>query len=236
MTTRKKRRRAAAQRRGVSTSLILAVIGAALLAVALLVVANSLMSPGTSVPDITYPSGVTAEGEPYKGSPDAPLQLVEYSDFLCGHCRDFADTVDSLSAEYIETGKLQVVFRNYAFLAPESLQAAAAAECALEQGPGKFWHYHDLLFASQGAGPAAYTGTRLQSYAREIGLDAGAFADCLQSAATAAEVEADKQAGASQGVEATPTWFLNGEMVRGALAEEDLRRLLDRKLTEASPQ
>jgi protein-disulfide isomerase len=232
MTTRKKRRRQ--ERPGISTRYIAIIAVVAVLVVGLLIVLNSNLSTSATVSNLPYPTGVTSEGEPYKGSPEAPLQLVEYSDFLCSHCRNFADTLNMIGPDYIETGKLQVVFRNYAFLMPESNQAAQAAECALDQGADKFWQYHDLLFANQGAGLAAYSNSRLETYARQVGLDVSAFNTCLQSGDKADEVSADLEAGKSQGVTGTPTWFLNGQMVAGELSETNLRQLLDSQLSGGS--
>ena len=232
--SKKKRRRSKQQRRGISTIHILIVAAVAIVAVALLVILNSNRSE-TTVSQVTYPTGVTDEGEPYKGSPEAPLQLVEYSDFLCGHCGDFADTLDVLGPEYIETGKLQVIFRNYAFLDEVlSPQAAQAAECALDQGADKFWQYHDLVFANRGAGTAAYSKSRLKTYARQIELDTDAFNQCLDSGAKLEEVRADRFEAESQGVQSTPTWFLNGQVIRGAIPENDVRQLLESMLSEGS--
>ena len=232
MTDIKKKRRSTRQKRGgISSTYILIVAVVAVLVVGLLVVLNTNRST-TTVSDLAYETGVTPEGEPYKGSPDAPLKLVEYSDFLCGHCGNLADALKNLSPDYLETGKLQVIFRNYAFLAPESIQAAQAAECALDQGADKFWQYHDLLFANQGAGLVAYSKPRLKAYARDIGLDTQAFGDCLDSGSKLGKIEADKAEGESQGVEATPTWFINGQMVRGGIPESELRQLLDGLLAQ----
>jgi protein-disulfide isomerase len=103
----------------------------------------------------------------------------------------------------------------------------------LDQGSDKFWLYHDLLFANRGTGLAAYTKPRLEAYARQIGLDTGAFAECLNSGAKLGEVQADKAEGESQGVEATPTWFINGQIVRGGVPESELRRIFDSLLSQA---
>jgi protein-disulfide isomerase len=209
----------------------LIVASVAVLVVGLLVILNT-NRPQTTVTDLAYETGVTPEGEPYKGSPEAPLQLVEYSDFLCGHCGDFADTLEALSPDYIETGELQVIFRNYAFLAPESLEAAQAVECALDQGADEFWLYHDLLFANRGTGVSAYSKSRLKAYARDIGLDTKAFNECLDSDAKLEEIQADKAEGESQGVEATPTWFINDQMIRGGMSESELRQVFDGLLSQ----
>lgn len=234
MTTKKIRRRHSKKRRpGILTNPILIVIAAAVVVVALLVILNSNRSQ-TTVADLTYAAGLTSEGEPYKGSPDAPLLLEEYSDFLCGHCGDFSDALGALGPDYIETGKVQVVFRNFAFLAPESIEAAQAAECALDQGAGKFWQYHDLLYAKRGTGLAAYSKSRLKAYARQIGLDTATFNNCLDSGAKTQEVRADLSEGQSQGVQSTPTWFLNGQMQVGGVPEEELRQIFDSQLPQGS--
>jgi protein-disulfide isomerase len=235
MANKRKRRRGPKQKSRFSTTAILIVAGAAVLAVGLLIVLNRGQAQTAAVvPEVTYETGVTPEGEPYKGSPDAPLQLVEYSDFLCPHCGTFAATIDSLSPDYIETGELQVVYRNYAFLATESVQAAQAAECALDQGADEFWQYHDLLFANQGTGRSAFSRSRLMKYAEQIGLDTASFRTCLNSNAKAAEVQSDLAEGNSLGVTSTPTWVLNGQIVRGSLSESDLRQLFEGILSAGS--
>jgi protein-disulfide isomerase len=227
----KKRRHSGKKQRGISTTYTLVVAGAAVLVVALLVILNTNRWR-TTESALAYQTGMTAEGEPYKGAPEAPLQLVEYSDFLCGHCADLSDAIDLLGPDYIETGKVQVIFRNYAFLAPESVQAAQAVECALDQGSDKFWLYHDLLFASRGTGLAAYSKPRLKEYARRIGLNTDAFGECLESGAKLGEVQADKAEGEGQGVEVTPTWFINGQKVRGGVTEDELRQIFDGLLSQ----
>jgi protein-disulfide isomerase len=231
--TKKKRRHSSKRQKGISITQVLIIVGAAVLVVALLIILNSIR-PQTTASNFSYETGITPEGEPYKGSPDAPLKVVEYSDFLCSHCGDLSDALNAVSPDYIETGKVQVVFRNYAFLAPESIQAAQAAECALDQGADEFWHYHDLLFANRGTGLAAYSKPHLKEYARQIGLDTRDFNDCLDSGAKAGEVQADKDEGESQGVQSTPTWFLNGQIVRGAIPESDLRQFFESRLPQGS--
>ena len=221
------RRRPIARKRGITTAQIVLVIGTVVAAVALLIVLNSSRLRRATGGALSYPTGVTQEGTPYKGSLDAPLKMELYSDFLCGHCADFANVLEAISADYIETGKLQVIFRNFAFLTPESVQAAQASLCALDQGPAYFWQYHDLLYASRGGGMAAYSTVRLKAYAQELGLDVEVFNRCLDSRAKAARVQADLDAGRQAGVDGTPTWFLNGQKHVGAMSEGDLRNLLD---------
>jgi protein-disulfide isomerase len=214
-------------RRGISTTQILLVVGVAVAATVALIVLNGTRIRQATGTDLPYQAGVTDDGRPYKGSPDAPLKMVIYSDFLCSHCADFVAALQAISPDYIETGKLQVVYRNFAFLTPESVRAAIAAECALDQGAPAFWRFVDLLYSRQGGGLTAYSDTRLKAYAQELGLDAAAFDKCLSSDAKAAAVQADLDEGRTQGVEGTPTWFLNGTKVPGALPELELRKMLD---------
>jgi protein-disulfide isomerase len=235
MGAKNKKRHQPRRKSKISTTIVLIVAGVAILAVSLLIVFNGGQAQTAAiVSEVTYVTGVTSEGEPYKGSPDAPLQLVEYSDFLCPHCGTFATTIDAVSADYIETGKLQVIYRNYAFLATESVQAAQAAECALDQGADKFWQYHDLLFANQGIGRGASSKARLISYAEQIGLDTTTFRTCLNSNAKAGEVQSDLDEGNRLGVSSTPTWVLNGQIERGALPESNLRQLFEALLSQGA--
>jgi protein-disulfide isomerase len=235
MTTRQRRARQSS-RRGVSTTQILIVVGTAVLAVAVLVALNiDRFQPATAT-KVKYPVGVTAGGQPYKGSPDAPLKIVEFADFACSHCADFAQSLDALAPVYIETGKMQVIFRNFAFLTPESEPAAQAVECALDQGADKFWAYHDLLFSMQGRGGATLSNTSLKAYAGQLNLDTAAFDKCLDSGVKAAAVEADHDDGVSSGVTGTPTWFINGELMPGALPENELRQVFDLALAKESGQ
>jgi len=233
MTTRQKKARPLG-RRGISTTQVLIVVGVAVLVVAVLVALNINRFQPATANNLKYSVGVTADGQPYKGSPDAPLKIVEYADFACSHCADFAQSLDALAPVYIETGKMQVVFRNFAFLTPESEPAAQAVECALDQGADKFWAYHDLLFSMQGRGGAALSNTSLKAYAGQLKLDTTAFDKCLDSGAKAAVVEADHQDGVSKGVTGTPTWFINGEVMPGALPENELRQVFDQALSKGS--
>jgi protein-disulfide isomerase len=235
MTT-SRRKAGQLSRRGISTTQILIVVGAAVLVVAVLVALNINRLLPAIGNNLKYPVGVTEGGQPYKGSPQAPLKIVEFADFACSHCADFAQSLDALTPIYIETGKMQVVFRNFAFLTPESEPAAEAAECALDQGADKFWAYHDLLFSMAGRGGAALSNTSLKAYAAQLNLDTTAFDKCLGSGAKAALVEADHRDGVSQGVSGTPTWFINGEVMPGALPENELRQVFDQVLSKGSGQ
>src|SRR3990167_5592755 len=114
-----------------------------------------------------------AKDGPKRGTDKAPVTLIEFSDFQCSFCRKFRQTtLPLLDKKYISTGKAKFIYRHFAVLGKPSEMAAQGAECAGEQG--KFWEYHDKLFASAGS-PLAFTDGKLKSYAKELGLKSQAF-------------------------------------------------------------
>lgn len=116
---------------------------------------------------------------------------------------------------YIESGKVNLVYKHSAFLGQESVWAAQAAECAADQG--KFWEYHDLLFDKQnGENVGTFTKENLVSYAKEAGLDVVKFEPCLKNDETLQRVVADTNEGRQVGVSGTPTFFINGKPLVGA--------------------
>lgn len=143
--------------------------------------------------------------DPTKGSKAARLVLVEFTDYECPFCaRYFHDTLPQLEKEYIQTGKLRYVLREFPLesIHPQAFKAAEAALCAGEQG--KYWEMHDRLFSNQQAlGPGD-----LVAHAQAVGLDAAEFQQCLDSGRTAAKVRKDFAEGRQAGVGGTPTFFL----------------------------
>lgn len=171
---------------------------------------------------------VQIEGRPYRGPDDAPVTLLEFTDYECPFCaRHFRQTYPSLLSEY--EGKLKYVIRNFPLssIHPQAQRAAEAAECAEEQG--RFWEYHDLLFQRS---PALGT-EHLTAYAAEVGLDTERFEDCLESGRKADVVAADFEDGLSYGVNGTPTFFINGRRVVGTLSLDEFESYLDAALDEA---
>ena len=142
---------------------------------------------------------------PFKGKANATVTLVEFTDYQCGFCaRHVKETFPQLERDYISTGKLKYVFRNFPLesIHKQSFKAHEAAVCAAEQG--KFWEMHDRLFASQ----AALAPPQLISYAQALGLDTGKFEACFNADAHAAEIRRDIADGQKAGVAGTPTFFL----------------------------
>lgn len=165
------------------------------------------------------------------GFPNALVTMVELSDFQCSFCRKFwAETLPRLKEIYIKNGKVRFAYQHFAILGEHSFAAAQAAECAREQE--KFWPYHDKLFESQGG--LAFTDAKLKRYARELGLDAGAFTQCLDSGKYRQKVEDETKLGLQLGARGTPTFFLNGRMLPGAQPFEVFQAAIEEALAKAS--
>ncbi len=171
---------------------------------------------------------VSAEGAFAQGPKDAPVTIVEFSDFQCPYCSRVIGTLKEVVRLYPQ--QVRLAFRDFpiASLHPKAQKAAEAARCAGEQG--KFWEYHDILFESQ----AQATTADFKRFAGQLKLDAGRFAACLDSGKHAAAVAADVQEGTRLGITGTPTFFINGRLVVGALPLETFQRLIERELRRAS--
>jgi len=164
---------------------------------------------------------------PALGSESAPVTIIELSDFQCVFCAKFwRETLPSLEAEYVKAGKVRFVYGHLAILGRQSVTSAQAADCAGEQG--KFWEYHDVLFALRG--PFGLTNGKLKGYAREVGLNGESFDRCLDSGKYAQKVKEDTMAGLSLGARATPVFFINGMMLVGAHPLETFRKIIEEEL------
>ncbi len=179
---------------------------------------NSLKPAGSFV-------RITPEAHPLEngktiGDLNAKVKIEVYEDFQCSSCKQYASTVEKqlVDSTYITSGQVYYEFVQYPFIdsnsiTKESHQAANASMCALEQG--RFWDYHDILFANQGTveNGGAFNDKRLQAFAESLGLDMTAFNKCFSANKYSAEIEADFQKGVAAGVTGTPTVFLNGTQV-----------------------
>lgn len=175
---------------------------------------------------------------PALGRPDAPVTLVEFSDYQCPFCqRFFATTLPALKKDYIDTGKVRYVFRDFPLdqIHPQARKAAEAAHCAGEQG--KYWEMHDVLFGNQ----QALEPPKLSEHARTLGLDGGRFDECLTSGKHAARVSQGLTDGLATGVQGTPGFVVaktrpgdtvEGTLVVGAQPVDVFRRLIDQLLAE----
>jgi protein-disulfide isomerase len=167
---------------------------------------ESLASAG---PDAA--GGVDVSNDPRLGDADAPVTIVEFSDFQCPHCADFhKNTFPALRTLYGERVRWIFVNRFFPGGHPMAERAALAAECAHRQG--KFWEYAELVFRNQ----AELSPALLADHAAAAGLDTERFERCLQVAETASEVAADQAEGERLKVDGTPTFFVNGHEILGA--------------------
>jgi protein-disulfide isomerase len=169
----------------------------------------------TAEPSGTYDGiavGFTDEGHPYLGDPDAPVTLVEFSDYLCPFCgRHFSQTTSLLIDQYVRTGQINMEFRDFplAELHPTAPSGHAAAACIAEQGAALFWAYHDELFARQGEWSSLPDNSGfLASVAGDIGADVEAYQACVESGRTVPMVEQRVAQGRAFGFSGTPSFHV----------------------------
>ena len=167
---------------------------------------------------------VAADGFPARGPADAPVTIVEFSDFECPYCARLTPVLHEVERRYGDT--VRIVYRHYPLtvIHPNAWKAAEASLCAGEQG--RFWELHDLMFAEQGALAAA----ELQGKAERLDLDAEAFGECLDSGRYYDAVLADVRAGDEVGVFGTPAMFVNGRFLGGAVPFAAMAELIDDEL------
>jgi len=160
---------------------------------------------GAQCGDLPDPKEITVatDDDPVLGDPNAPLTMISFSDASCGYCaRFFLETFPKIKADYIDTGKLRFVFRDFTIHGETAILAAEAAHCANEQG--KFWEYWKAIFSSA----ESLSADVLKSMAGGLGLDTGAFNSCLSSDKYRDEVVKDGQDGQNYGILGTPSFFL----------------------------
>ncbi len=175
---------------------------------------------------LSHPSVQMPRAEHFLGDANAKVTMIEYSDYQCPAC-GAADTAAQGIAEFYGNG-IKFVFKHFPLASHQYAQKAAeAAECAGAQG--KFWEMHHKLFENQ----KALRISDLKSYAQQIGLNMTAFNSCLDSGAAAANVNADYSDGIAEGVRATPTFFINGRKMEGAMPFEDFKAVIERELAAA---
>ena len=130
--------------------------------------------------------------------------------------------------EYIETGKVQFVYKHFAILGPESSRSAEASECAADQG--KFWEFHDLVFNNQVESRSSLNQAQLTNLAEEIGLDTDAFQTCLSSGKYSLQIARETQTVQSLGVRGTPGFLVNGLFISGAQPFEVFEQIIEEQL------
>jgi protein-disulfide isomerase len=234
-----------AQRKRRQQQIIWAVGGIAAVAVIVVVVLVAMSGGQTELvaaeplrDDIE--TGLTEEGYPYRGSADAPVTIVEFSDYRCPACRDYeTTTADRIDEELVATGQVKYVVPPYA-LWQESLPIVEAAACAQDQDG--FWSFRRVVFANQDLFPAQGTPSRalLERLAETSGLDVNALEACLDEGQHQAGVLASTQrAKTDLGVNSTPTFFVNGvqtQLLRDEPYFDTLRKAVEAAQASESDQ
>jgi protein-disulfide isomerase len=178
---------------------------------------------------------IGVDDDPVLGSADAKVLMIEFGDYQCPSCRQFWKEIEPrLKKDYIDTGKVKLVFRDFPLNQhPEAVLAAIAVNCARDQN--KYWEFHDKVFREQynkGDDVIRLKPADLKKWAKDIKLDSAAFDQCLDSEKYKDEVMKDKMEGEAAGVQGTPTFFINGRPMGGAQQYPEYRKVIDALLKE----
>lgn len=198
--------------------------------------ADAYVAPeNTAQAEPTTPAGpveVDTEGAYSVGQADAPVVVVEFTDFQCPFCsRHFLETYPLIKADYVDTGKVRYVFMDFPLsnIHPQAQLASEAARCAGDQGA--YVEMHDILFSRQGEwNGQASAGDIFAGYVAELDLDTETFNACLDSRQHEAAVLADLEKGAALGVNGTPAFFVNGNFISGAQPYEVFQQAIESAL------
>ena len=187
--------------------------------------ADSLRAKTEVVIHLRPPSvQVAYDPDRVRGDPKAPVTIVEFSDFQCPYCKNSQTTLKNILTKY--SGRVKLAFLDFPLreIHPQAQTAAEAARCAGEQG--KFWQFHDALFADQ----SKLKESDLAAQARTLGLNEKSFQTCLASGSYKPKVEADLQEGSKVGVAGTPGFFINGVFLSGAQPQAEFEKIIDNQL------
>ena len=191
----------------------------------------------TKQPNI--PLKISIDNDPIIGNPNAPITIIEFSDFQCPFCAKFhIQTLPAIMNEYINDGKVKLVFRDFPIqsIHPNALPASIAAECANEQG--KFKEMHDILFEKQNEWSKKNTDNVIilfNQYASEFGLEEEKFDSCLKNGKYIEEIQKDLYDGKAYGVSGTPGFFIGNDQIgfielKGAQPFENFKKVIDSQL------
>lgn len=172
---------------------------------------------------------ISIEGEPAMGDDNAPVTIVEFTDYECPFCKRYVDqTYNQIKENYVDTGKVKYVVKDFPLgFHQKAKLASIAANCAFEQlGDDAYFKMHNKIFANQDS----MSQENFKSWALEIGVDEAEYDTCINNPEIAAEVDADLQEGQQNGVSGTPSFFINGELVVGAQPYSVFQQKIDAAL------
>jgi len=190
------------------------IAGGVIAAVIIAIIAAYAAQPAVETVNLdmgrTHGTVSTAMGSPILGDPDAPITIVEFGDYQCSQCfKWYHNTKPAIMEDYIDTGKANLVFVDFAILGRDSPVAAQATYCAEEQEA--YWEYHDLLYASQQGIDDGWANTeRLEAFAFDLELDMDLFKSCLESGKYQKRVQNNHNEALKQGAQGTPTFIIVG--------------------------
>ncbi len=196
------------------------------------VTGQAVNNPGGAAPTPQPPApggkvDVSIDDDALLGDKNAPVTLIEFSDYQCPFCERFwQQTLPEIKREYIDTGKVKLVYRDFPLTSihPMAQPAAEATECVREKGGDEaYWKMHDKIFENQ----QALSVDNLKKWAKELGQDIGS---CLDSGKFRGEVQKDTQEGSAAGVQGTPAFFVNGRLISGAQPFPNFKQAIDAEL------
>ena len=185
--------------------------------------------PAPSAPNAKISDMKTlADDDPFIGDKNAPVTMVEFSDYECPFCaRFYQQTLPQIKSDYIGTGKVKFVYRDFPLgFHAQAEPAAIAANCAGEQG--KYFEYHDKIFSNNGAG--GKSSTDYKQWAQELKLDVAKWEICLNDPIQKQEIQKDIKDGIAAGISGTPGFIINSKLVSGAQPFNVFKQIIDSEL------
>jgi len=190
--------------------------------------------------DSIGPTEITMEtfvenGSPVLGNPNASITLVEFGDYQCHYCHVFFESIEGkIIKNYIETGKVKMIFKDYNIIGKDSVKASQGAHCANDQG--LFWEYHDILYSNwTGENNGWASGANLANYAQDIGLEMNQWTDCMSQQKHSKTILDSNEDAKKLQLTGTPAFFVissDGQVSKlfGAQPFEVFKRVFDEKL------
>ena len=190
--------------------------------------------PNTTSQEIGL-SVFTENGSPYLGDPDAPITLVEFGDYQCFFCNKFFhNTEQKILENYVDTGKVKIIFKDLTIIGPDSITAAHAAHCADDQG--LFWEYHDTLYNNWNGENNGWASSENQlRMAQDVGLNIDEFTDCMLNEIHTQIISASNADARTLGLTGTPAFFVIGSnnqvtKIPGAQPFDVFQKIFDSEL------
>lgn len=170
------------------------------------------------------------DDDAFLGEKDAPVTIVEFSEYQCPYCKRHIDqVVPQIMKKYVDTGKVKYIFRDFPLeFHSNAMPAALAAECAGDEGDDKYFEMHDALFANQ----AELSEEKIKELAKEIRLDMNQFNKCFDNETHKKEIEKDIEDGKTAGVTGTPAFIINGWGLTGAQPFSEFEKLIEQELAK----